>query len=232
MTSTCAKPTGAFSRQCNPQVPLAHGLLKDGVACRLTQNRFRRVATQKPRGGQLDFRDLTDILWPRPNDRVVADARRLTRETPQSGLHQHRQLRIRCDTLCIQSRSIQSHGDGRLADHTRRHDRERLDQRSPGAGRSARGVQESDRLVNEFSAADHPVERVLQDAGNAMRVFRAGEQDGIRRFEGGSECRNRHRRCVGIQIGVERRQLVQPLVNRDLDPGRCELRSRLDQRTV
>ena len=72
------KSNGRVSRQRNPQVSLAHGLLKDGVACRLTQNRFRRVATQKPRGGQLDFRDLTDVLWPRPNDRVGADARRLT----------------------------------------------------------------------------------------------------------------------------------------------------------
>ena len=78
----------------HPQVPLADSLPKDVVVCRLAQNRFRRVATKKARGGQLDLWDLTDVLCPRWNDRVVADARRLTRETPQRGLHQRCQLRV------------------------------------------------------------------------------------------------------------------------------------------
>jgi hypothetical protein len=57
------KPNGV-SRQRNPEAFLAHGLLKDGVACRLTENRFRRVAGKQPRGGQLDVRDVTEMLWP------------------------------------------------------------------------------------------------------------------------------------------------------------------------
>ena len=111
------KANGSVSRQCNPEVSLVHGLLKDGVACRLSQNRFRRVTTQKPRGGHLDLRNLTDVFCPRPNDRVVADAR----ETMESGRHGRRQLRMRRDTFCFPSRSIQSDGDGRLADHARGH---------------------------------------------------------------------------------------------------------------
>jgi hypothetical protein len=90
MISTCAN--GHVSRQRNPQIPLALGFLKDGGACRLTQNRFWRVAEEKPRRGQLDLRDLADILCPRANDRVVPGAGGLTRESPQSGLHQRRQL--------------------------------------------------------------------------------------------------------------------------------------------
>jgi len=37
-----------------------------------------------------------------------------------------------------------------------------------------RGIEHRDRLVDEGVSAHHPVERILNRAGDPMRVFRAG----------------------------------------------------------
>src|SRR5262245_49678747 len=120
------KSHGRIGRQCNPEMPVAQGLLQFLLAGGLAKNGVRRVAGKKPRRGQLDLRELTEMFWPRPNDRIVRCAGRLTRETLQRRLDQARELRVRRDTLRVQPRSIQRHGDRCLTDYTRGHDRQRL----------------------------------------------------------------------------------------------------------
>src|SRR5262249_26035397 len=53
------------------------------------------------------------------NDRMARGVFRLTREELQRGLQQVRQLRVRRDSLRIQTRYIQRHSDRRVFDHTR-----------------------------------------------------------------------------------------------------------------
>ena len=51
---------------------------------------------------------------------------------------------------------------------------------------------------------DDPVQRVLQHAGHSVSVFGTGNQDGVAGLKGRSKPDDCGRRCIGVQIRVER----------------------------
>ncbi len=90
---------------------------------------------------------------------------------------------------------------------------------APGRG----DVEERDRLAVERAAADSPVERILERAGNTEGVLRDGKQHSARV----RACLAEAQHCLGrfdLQVGVEMWQLPHGVV--DHDEGAVSCRSR------
>ena len=83
-------------------------------------------------------------------------------------------------------------------------------------------MEERDGLIDEFSAAHNPVEGVLQDTGNAVRVFGDGEDDRVGRAEGGSEIRHEWGYGFPVEVGIVVWQVTDAVEWHDVDRRRCQ----------
>ena len=92
--------------------------------------------------------------------------------------------------------------------------------RSEGAG--AR-TDDSHRLVPERVGGDRsgdPIEGVLQDTRDRRVVLGSGDQDCVRLADRPAECRGGSRRRLEVVVLVERRHILQAVVDDVLDLGR------------
>ena len=128
-----------------------------------------------------------------------------------------RECRVSDDAIRIQRSAVERNRDRCGGDHSRRHDCQRVCEREPRPRRASGRIDHGSRFLDQLATADDPVERVLQHAGHAVRVFRARDEERVARLEPRSESGHRRRR---VQIRIERRYLRQFAIERHADTRR------------
>ena len=124
-------------------------------------------------------------------------------------------FRIGGDAPRVEPAAEQRHGGRSLRRQPGRHGAQRFQQRRLAVGCARRGIDQRHRLVRKFQTAHQPVEGVLQHAGDAMRIFRAGNQQPVAVADQGTEFADLSRRMRAVEIGVEGRQRCQALIEGD-----------------
>jgi len=95
-----------------------------------------------------------------------------------------------------------------LIHQTRGHDDQGLAQGCQGDRRAGRSIPEDDGLVDEHTARDHPVQRILHHSADPVSVLRAGDDHGVGHGDVAAQARHR-RRFVRFEIRIEQRQISQ-----------------------
>ena len=95
-------------------------------------------------------------------------------------------------------------------------------------------VDQHRRLAGERLAADEPVERVLQDAGNAMSVFRRSDDQPVARLSLAAQRGDRRRqsRARFFVVGIEGGQSGEFVPDLDLDARGREQNERFERGAI
>src|SRR3954447_26824681 len=128
---------------------------------------------------------------------------------------QGRQLRVRGDGGRIEGLAEQGHGDRSLLDDIAGHRPDRLPQRRLRVRGPRRGVEESDRFIDEFLSADQPVQQVLQRARHPVGVLGDREEQTAGLPHPDPQLGHRGRLRL-LQIGIEMRQAPEARIEVDL----------------
>jgi cyclohexyl-isocyanide hydratase len=94
------------------------------------------------------------------------------------------------------------------------------------------GAGDRDDLPLELGGADDPVDAVLQRAGQAVPVLGGRDEHGVAGGQRASPGGDGGVLAVPLELGVERRQVTQPVEDNDLDAGRRPRGRRVQQREV
>src|SRR3982751_3204394 len=189
-----------------------------GLATRVNRPRSERTTYRGPFFGihsTLDGRSCETISPEVQAGQRLDGADELGERPPQ----QDRQLRVRGDGGRIEGLAEQGHGDRSILYQVAGHRPDRLPQRCLRVRGPRRGVEESDRFINEFLSADQPVQQVLQRSRHAVRVLGDREEQAAGLPHPGPQLRHRGRLRV-LQVGIEMRQAPETRIEVDLAPRR------------
>ncbi len=135
------------------------------------------------------------------------------------------------DALLVELGTLDRQGDGRIGDHVGGHRLQSLLEGRLGMRGSGGGIQKRDTLAREFAAPDQPVERVLQDAGDAVGIFGTGDENSVRRPDPLPEVEHGCRFGI-FEIGVEVWQVTDAVMDLNADRFGREGGYRSQQRAV
>src|SRR5262249_24717019 len=124
------------------------------------------------------------------------------------------------------------HRERRVREHARSHRLERLRKRGLRVRRAVRRVQQRDRLVQDLHAAHEPVERVLEDAGDSVRILRTADEETVRLTDSRAQRAYRWQRLVAIEGRIEMGEISEAGKDRDLDVDWCDLHGGSKERAV
>jgi len=130
--------------------------------------------------------------------------------------------------ILSEMRPKQWNADRCSLDDIRRHGLERFAKRGVSVMRSRRSIDNGDRLTHEGLETDQPIQRILDGTRHTMGVLRTRHQQRIRSSDGGMQRDNR-RWQSRFQVGIEQRQVANPMEDMQHHIRRRQPRSCADQ---